>query len=820
MRLIANTLWDIRLVTRALLRARTFTAITVTTLAIGLAVPTLVFSVVNAVFYRALPYPDSDRMVTLSSISPAGFHDWSAQPIEVVDRIRRYATAYDRVGVFREESTTLESDSGRIALKRTAIDTSVIGLVGIRASRGRLLSPREILTDAPVALISDSLWRTQFGQRDVIGEWVTTNERRVEIVGILPPGVRFYKRSDLLVPLREPIEASSPDTRSSYSVIARLRPGVDIAVARQEIARIGTELARVDSRFRGWRLTVESGMFDRGARQAQFMALVVLALTCCLLLVACANTSTLLLVRSAHRINDAVVRIALGAPRGRVMATQLLESVVLCAAGTVLGLGLAVVGMKVLVTMVPLNLPSWIRLGVDWHVLVFAAGAAAVASFGIVAAPVSVSLGADPAQALREGAVSVTSARATVSRGVNAVTLQVGVMVVVGACGALFWRSYTAITTTDLGYDAAEVRNIRLSVGPKHAQGDILAQLARGLSLNPSVTSVAVRGGLNRFLVDERAGDSLNHDDPSPGDFELYSDLSGDRPAESDRTHPSQRFVVSDSYFRTIGLRLVAGTGFDDRIQRGTAPVVVVSRSLAQMLWPGLNPLGRTLRVGVHGTPASVIGVAEDTREVRRESSGVAFSPQRVLYVSERQAEPANPAMLARTANDVSPLRVAASLNQLIRSLGVDATVVGAATLAEETASAFSDLRLLGRLLLAVTLLGISVAGAGIYGVVASGVETRIREIGVRGALGATPWQIMTHLAAGGMRAISAGVVLGTLIAAIAQYVLNLISFSVRPVDAWSLALAAATVMVLTLGVCFVAASRAVRIGPAQALRS
>lgn len=762
-------------VVRDLRRAPLHTAFAVGALAIGVAATTASFSVVNTFYYRALPYPDADRIVALSSVSDEGLHAWSAQPIEVVHRVRSRATAFTRVAAFEEKSALLEGPDGLVRISRTAIDTSVMRLIGATLGAGRFPSAQEIQTNAPVALISDSLWRSQFGGQPAVGRWIALDNGRYQVIGVLAPGVRFYRRSDVMIPLDETVGGGSLAQRRTVGLLARLKPGVTLANARADVQHVGAELARDDPRFARWKFLVEGDMFDRGAPQAEALAWLVTVMAAGVLLVACASVASLQMVRVAGRLGDTAVRAALGATRARLFAAHILEGTVLCAAAGLVGVGLAAACIKLLLGTVALNLPSWVRFGIDAHVAAFAVLVTFVSILGVSFWPAVAALRIDAATILRGAAATIVSPRRVLVRGERAIVIQVATSVALGICAVAVWQSHSRLVHADLGYDAANVRITHITWVEDAQQPQTPVQAyesaLRLTDLTDAVVSArwslptARRSSASLLTVDARRSDTTG----SGADTEsgaLYTGASGTIPADHDVRRPVQRYAVSDSYFATVGVRMLSGSGFDGHHQAGSAPVAIVSQSLAHRVWQDTNPIGRELRIGPDGTPATVIGVAADTWTFAHGPTGPQRIPNLTVYFSERQAVGANPSLLVRTESEAEALSVARAIETEALARGMRLSAAGSARLQDEAIGGYGDLPVLSLFLAAMSGVGILLVMLGLYALAANTVAARTREIGLRVALGSSTAGVVNHVAAGGMRATAGGVVIGMAVAA------------------------------------------------------
>lgn len=824
---------DVRHAIRALRKAPGMSSVSIVTLAVGIAAVSTIFGFVNSVFYRPLPYPDADRIVALTSISPKGYYDWSANPLGVVEQIRHEARSFERVASYHEDyGKILALPEASKSVGVTAVDSSVFALLQAHPQRGRLFSAAEIRSLAPVAIISDSLWRGAYGSSEaIVNQPMKLDGTTYTIVGVLPKGYRFYMRSDVIVPLAErPDSVGVLTAVGEYGLLAKLRPGVSLARARREVEQLGGRLAAADPQFRRWRYIVQDGMYDRsrGFGPAIFSWLFVGVATC-VFLIACTNVANLLLVRAAERRPEMAIRTSLGASRAQIIRLALVESLMIGLTAGALGTLLSVWGSRLLFILIPTyGFPSWIQLGIDARVLAFTLLLTLVAVAAIGVTPALEGARLDLVKALKAGGDTMVASGAVTRSGRRGVALEIALSVMLFVGAALLWRSYQKIGATDLGYPADRMIQPWVTLDRSRYADDssrlrFAHAMAERAAADARVEQAAIRGNNGRLDADEVTRKRALHGKPdNPGSFDEMAGLyvSEDPSTSADRSFRPQvsRWCVSDSYFKAMGLSFVQGRGFDAQDQAGSAAVAVVSEALARLVWHRPDVVGRTFSAGRGGTPITVIGVARDYRSSYRDGAGLRIIAMPALYFSERQSTPANVRVILRVRGDVGAL--AKAIPALVHGVDAQAVVERIQTMAQEGGGEAAMLsRIFGTILGVLAICALLLAAIGTYGVIAYGVTLRTREIGLRIALGGTQAQVVQLFVRQGMRTIGVGLAIGVAIALGASQVLRGILLGVSPFDPLSYVVTLAFFGAVALLACWLPSRRAARVEPMVALR-
>lgn len=819
---------------RSLMRAPLMTLVVIVMLAVGIATVAIAFSFVNSIYYRPLPYPDANRIVALSTVTARGYWAWSQVPHAVVELIRGEAHSFERVGVLREKSATLATAyADPVLIWSTAVDTSVLTLIGATAQRGRLISRHEILAGAPVAVISDSLWRSRFSARDdVAGQILRLDGTTYDVVGVLQPGLRFYERSDILVPLVERPDSVRADDGEFFVMFGKLRPGVTVAQARRELQRLGERLQIADPQFGRWRFLVQDGMmfrakgFGAASRSWMFVGVAV-----CVLLVACSNVANLLVVRAAVRRTELAVRASLGATRGRLIREAFTESLLLCVGAGALGTLLTALGIKLVTSLIPFyELPSWVQFGLDARVLAFTM----LVTLGSVVAlglpPAIEGTRVNPVSALKAGAEAVVTNRDLSRAGRRGIVVETALSVLLLIGAALLWRSYINVSSLDVGYEAKQLVAVSVTLDRSRYPDDrtraqFHRDLAERIADDPLVAGVALRTSSALLATDAVARQAQATGRPKTIAPLSYDEAVGvflpTEPSRSvDRGFLPQvlRYGVSDSYFRVVGLRILSGRSFDGTDREGSAPVAVVSEQLARSVWRRLDILGETFRIGMNGAPITVIGIAHNEVQLIAGRGSMRAQAMPTIYLSERHSTAYQPITLVRAASSAEHARI--PVIGAIRSLDSAALVSSLGSLSVGSRGTALVARAAATVIGTFAVFGLALTVIGLYGVVAYAVTQRKREIGLRLALGGTPDGVLRLFLADGLRMIGLGLLVGLALALAGTRLLRFLLLDVSPFDPASYAAALGGVLAVAVFACWLPAHRATRVNPAIALRS
>jgi len=807
---------EIRLAFRALRKQPGFTAIAVLTIALGVGANSAIFTVVDAVMLRPLPFHHANRVVVINERTPQ-FPLLSLSAENFRD-VCREAKSLQACAAFRNFTANMSggSEPERIAAKM--FSANMLPLLGVAPILGRGFSTDEDRPGGPpVAILSHALWQSRFGGRDTVtGERILLDGTPYAIVGVLPPAFRLFQKAEVFLPIA-PFIAAQPADRGWHPGIlpvARLKDGVSLEQARTEIAGIAARLEQAypDTNTRvTMTVTPARDLLIQGVRTA---LLVLLAAVAGVLLIACINVAGLLLARGLTRRRDVAVRIALGASRTRVVMHLLAESVLMSLAGGLVGVLLASFAVPVLLSLVGPTLPRADTVAVDARVVAFTFGLALVTGvvFGLV--PALQSTRVDLREALNEagrsamaGGVWQRRARATL------VVVEIAVTVVLTIGAALLIRSFARLQNVSPGFDAVHALAADLPLAaPKYANDEVRTGMVRRLidRLNgiPGVRRAAITTTLPM----------------SGGGPTIHFHVKGRPPSGPDQYTMAGYRAVSADYFQTMGIPLRRGRLLDERDREGSARVIVVNETMARAYLRG-DALGQQIQLGTEPDPdpanpyMEVVGVVGD---VRQQPDAEAKAEMYVPY--EQFPDPflrrmfANVTLVIRAAGD--PAGLGPSVREIVREADPDQPVANIRTLSDVLSTSVAQPRFRTLLLGFFAAIALTLAAIGIYGLLSHGVAQRANEFGLRMALGAAPSDVLRLVLRQGATLAVAGVAIGLIAAIAAVRALNSVLYEVSPWDPLAWIGSAGTLLAVSLLATWIPARRAVRVDPVVALRT
>ena len=803
---------DIRYAFRTLLRERGFASMAVLSLAVGIGANTAIFSVVNGVLLRPLPYRDPERLYTIREVVPKLTHLYPTLPVNFSHYYAwsKHWSAVESIALIEPSGPNLTGVGEPEMLNGARVSASIFRMLSVSPRLGRgFLDEEDPEGHSQVAVISDSLWKRRFsGDPSIVGRKIMLDGRPHLVVGVLPPGFQFPGQTDLWIrpglgaktEVFQPLGYSKDDLEEingdyNWAAIARLRPGVSEQKALAELNVIQADISkRIPEKMDLH--AVMSSLQEDIVGQSRRGLLVLLGAVGAVLLILCVNLANLSLARAAGRARESAIRTALGAGRAQLVRQTLTESLVLALAGGILGIALAAWGVPLLLGAAPLDLPRLGEVSLDGRVLGFAVLISLVTgvAFGIL--PALRSAGAHPQEALKSGSYTTTEGR----RGVRLRGVLVGVEAALSAVllitAGLLMGSFVRLMHVDKGFDIERVLAVRVAMpSTKYAEKaqqtaffDRLLEKTRPL---PGVLSAGLVSAL-------------------PLQGEGWVDLAtaeGDQRPMFERPMVNVRFVSPD-YFKTLRIPFREGRPFDDS-QRGRK-VVIVSQGTARRLWPGQSPLGR--RMLHNETLEEVVGVTADVR-----STSLDKDPVLIIYVPYWQRPRLAAALLVRTAMD--PRGIAAGVREAIRQVDADVPVPEMQTLQEVMLDSVAQRRFQMTLVMLFAGAALALAGFGIYGVVSYSVARRRMEMGIRMALGAGAAGLQRMVLWQGIRPVVAGLAAGIAGALAAGRILSSLLFQVSARDPLIIGGVALVLLAVSVVAALAPARRATRVDPMIALR-
>ena len=817
--MIEQLMRDIRFGIRQLLRSPGFAITAILTLALGVGANTAIFTLIDSIVLRPLPYPNQDKLVSISSDQTFATGSFPKGWIRALQQNSQSFSSLSAYGANAESNVSSTDHPERIFGSRVTVN--VFDTLGIHPALGQFFSPENAIAGQDqVVVLSHAYWQQHFAENPAaLGQSIRIDGISRHIVGVMPAGTHFpYADTSFVVPVsfkggdpNDPWQDSGYDLRG----LARLKDGVTPAAAQAELHRLHNTLLQLFP----WRMpdiwaanTSVIPLLDEVVGDTRPRLMLLFAAVGLVLLIACANVANLMLAKAASREREIAIRSALGASGKRIVSQLLVESILIGVLAGITGLGIAFATLRGLALMLPADTPRLADIGLHWHVFLFA-GAASVLTgvlFGLVPALKMASPRLQ--QTLRSGSLSVIGKGAGFRVSMALVVGQIALSVVVITTAGLLLHSLYGLSRVNPGFDPNQVLTAEVSLDANacRQQGhcrnffNALVQQAR-----------SVAGVQNAALVSSlpMTGYDLSY---------VYDAEDHPRQAAQGAMLAAGR-TVSSGYFSLIGLHLIRGRLLADADQSGASRAIVISEHMAQTLWPNQDPIGKHLQSVIdEAAPGAfnpalssiVVGVVGNTHHDNLQSG---FGDEVYLPMTIKN-EAATMSILLRS--QLPPSQLASVLRRTANAIDPSAPVTRLRTLNEVVSSSVSATRALTLLLLGFGALAVGVGAVGVYSLIAYIVNWRTREIGVRLALGASRWEILRMVFRQSILLSAMGSVTGLIAAIASAHLLRSFLFEVSPIDPLTFCAVPVLMLLLALLAAWVPAHRAASIDPMQALRT
>ena len=813
---MGTLLQDMRYGIRMLSKNPGFAIIAVLTLALGIGANTAIFSVVNAELLRPLPFRDSGRLVSVATANASMHSSNGATSYPDFMDWRSQNQVFEKMAAYTGATFTLTGQVNPAHLEGASVSSDTFDLLGVSPELGRTFQPGEDEPNHHVVIISDRLWKQQFGgDPGIIGRTITLDNNGYTVVGVMPPGFQYpvVRQPEAiwstLSPLNETTDDSPPmvQHRGAHflTCIARLKPGVTLVQAQAAMDVIASSLSKQypdTNKYMSVHLSSEQDRLTSSIRPALLVMMIAVGLV---LLIACVNVANLLLARATTRGREIAIRTAMGAGRIRVVRQLLTESLLLAIVAGILGAALAFWGSDILVRLSPENLPRVAEIHIDGWALAFTAGLSLLTGILFGLAPALQSTHSNIVEALKEGSLSTTAGRSRHGLRSSLVIVEMALALILLVSAGLLIRSLIRLQDVNPGFDPHNVMTASLDLpdakysDPKKAE--FFRELIPQLQVIPGVQSAAAVFPL-----------------PMSGDeIRTSFQIEGRPVAKSDEPHTSVR-CVTPNYFGTMRIPLLQGREFTERDDASATSVLIVNQAFAQQFFPGEDAIGKHIQAGISNSgPGTapmreIVGVVGN---VKFEDLTTEFSPE--SYIPYGQLQFGSMTIVARSSKD--PEGLAKPIASVVQSLDKDLPAYAPKTVEQYLGGTIAVPRFNTFLLAIFAALAMVLTAVGLYGVISYTVAQRTHEIGIRMALGAQPGDMLRLVVGQGMRLALFGVGVGLIAALGLTRFLSSLLFGVSSTDPISFAVVVTMLLGVVLLACYIPARRAMRVDPMVALR-
>ena len=802
---------------RTLFKNSGFTAVAVLSLAIGIGANIAIFSVINALLLRPLPYQDADRLAILWQRSPGlnVAQDWFS-PGQCLD-VKAENQVFEQVAVTIGASFNLTGQGGPEHVDGARVTSSLFPLLGAKAALGRVLLPEEDSPGKPATVIlSHGFWRRRFGgDPQVIGKTLVLSGSSFEIVGVMQPGfsltkevmltVNAIERADVLLPLPMSEGARTNRGNEDFNIFAKLKPGVSLAQAQADMDVIA---GRMKQRYPenypahgGLTISIVP-LLKQVVGEIDLALYVLLATVGFVLLIACANVANLLLARATARQKEIAIRAAVGASRARIARQLLTESALLALTGGMLGMVIALGAVEALRAFGPENIPRLNEIGVDGRVVAYTLFISMLTGVVFGLAPALRASRVDLNETLKEGGRGADRGHGRHMTRKLLVVFEVALSLIVLICAGLLIRSYRRVVNAHPGFDSRNVHAMRLSLpGARYSTPESIVgffrQVGERLERTPGVESVGTSYSLPMSAV-AFAWEPIT--------------IEGYAPPTAQDTIISNVRIINPGYFDVMRIPLKLGRYFTGQDIKGTQETVIVNEALAERFWPNEYPIGKRLQRGKSGPWRTIVGVISDTKEYSAEKE-----PPIAVYYPAEQVIARNMYLVIRTTSD--PVPMTAAIVKEIQAVDPEMPVYDVGSMDQRLYGSLARQRFSMFLLGVFALIALILAAIGVYGVMAYSVSQRTHEIGVRIALGARPDAILRLVIRQALILAAMGIAIGLVGAFALTRVMSSLLFGVSATDLLTFVITSLLLGSIALMASYIPARRAAKVDPIAALQ-
>ncbi len=823
---------DLRIAVRHLLKSPGFTATAVLMLALGVGATTAIFSIVEGVLLRPLPFPNSERLVQIGDIlqgADVGGNGEAGVTAPDIQAYTRDTHSFESLGGYTQTGYELSGIGNPAQVNAARLSSGVLPTLQVAPLMGRFFTQQEDENKVQVAVLSYSLWQDRLhGDPRVLGTKILLDRKPYEVIGVMPRNFEFplapghMNSSELWIPMsfREQELGAGGAAGWNFNMVGRLKPEITAAQAQSDAQRVAEEIMRGYPPFMSSLHihAVVRSLHEETVEQARQLVRTLFLAIVVVLLIACANLAGLLLVRAIRRRREIAMRLALGARATVLLRQTILESLVLSVTGGLLGLALAAIALRVGVSWLPETLPRINEIGLDWQVVAFAITLAIITGVVCGLAPAFAALRTSVNETLKEGGRSGSAGGGHARLRSALVIGEIAIALVLLVASGLLLRSFEKMRAVDLGFRPDHILTAayslpRVQYGTQAAVDAFNHELIRRLEQLPGVTSA----GITSYL-------------PEAGNFSNSTFVAeGYVPPKDANMNLATFIAVHGNYLRAMGVPLLSGRFFTPSDTSETQLVAIVNHKLAQHYWPGSDPLGKRIRLGTPEvqTPwLTIVGEVADVKEISPDEPTKEEWYQPVEQFEKSVGSLASPTDLngnngyvaLRTAMD--PAQMGNGLREVVRSIDAQLPLSQVQTMEQAVSDSEAPRRFNTVLISAFAGAAVLLAALGIYSVIAFSAALRVQEMAIRMALGSQRSGILSLVFRSAAKLALVGCLVGLLAAAAASRLMQSFLFGVSPFDPLVLTLAAVFVLILALAAAFLPALRAASIDPMRALRT